>query len=220
MKALARVRQAVYRFLAEVFLLPTEERISGLREAATALGGEAVLAGFPFFPAWQRLLRELEGLRSAQTLREVYERGFAGRGGPDLSSLLRGSFYLGGDPEAVAALCGRLEREYASAGLALSPQLRGAPDHLSVELEYLAFLCGREADAWQGGDVREARNVMVRQVRFLDCCVASWVPGLAERLVREDLPELYRAGAAACEAFVEQDRRFVSFVSQVWETGA
>ena len=79
---------------------------------------------------------------------------------------------------------------------------REYPDHLSTELEFLAWLCMREQAAeQQGGDA----DVFRRAARdFLDRHVAAWVPEFRQRL--ETTETAYGAYAATLDEWVRQHR--------------
>ncbi|MDR7478084.1 MAG: molecular chaperone TorD family protein [Armatimonadota bacterium] len=215
MKALAQLRQAIYRLLAALFLYPTEARRRALVEVPRVLEPERVLAAFPFFLPWERLLRALADLPASTVLQEEYVRlftpGFDGcRCAPYESA------YHCGQGGSASWLCAELEREYAFVGLALSNDPHEPADHLAVELEYMAFLCGREAEAW-GRGTEEARELLDRERNFLNRHLVRWVPEFARSLQDQEAAAVYRAGAAACEAFVLQDLDLVCLFSRIQE---
>lgn len=215
MKALARLRQAIYRLLAALFLYPTEARRRALVEVPRALQPERVLVAFPFFLPWERLLRALADLPASTVLQDEYVRlftpGFDGcRCAPYESA------YRRGQGASAGGLCAELEREYASVGLALSEDPHEPADHLAVELEYMAFLCGWEAEAWERG-TGEARELLGRERDFLNRHLVRWVPEFARSLREQEAAAVYRAGALACEAFVEQDLDLVCLLSRIQE---
>ncbi|MDR5710232.1 MAG: molecular chaperone TorD family protein [Armatimonadota bacterium] len=201
MTRLARLRQAVYRFLSAVFLYPTEKRFRGLVTSARVLRRERGFAGFAYYSPWESLLRLLaEEPPELFALQEEYVRlfGIEWRG-PRCPPYA--SWYL--DPDALGIrIRGELVREYASAGLVPAPEGSEPPDHLSVELEFMACLCGREAEAWQRAWTKEAVELLRREWGFLERYLNPWIPDFARRLREEEVAAVYRAGAAACEAFV------------------
>lgn len=216
MKALARLRQAIYRLLAALFLYPTEDRWCALVQASRLLKPERVLAAFPFFLPWERLLRMLANPpEEASVLQEEYVRLFT----PGFDGCRRAPYesaYRCEGAVSAGRLCAELEREYASMGLALSEDPHEAADHLAVELEYMAFLCGREAEAWERG-AEEARVLLGRERDFLNRHLVRWIPEFARSLREQEAAAVYRAGAAACEAFVQQDFDLVCLLSRIRE---
>lgn len=45
-----------------------------------------------------------------------------------------------------------VSRKYREEGLAISPDFKNLPDHVVVELEFMAHLCIHEVEAWANGD--------------------------------------------------------------------
>lgn len=63
---------------------------------------------------------------------------------------------------------------YGGSGLTIGPEER--PDHVAVELEFLAFLANRQAENVDGCRYREAEG------EFLAAHLAHWMPAFSERL--------------------------------------
>mgnify|MGYP000302197174 CR=1 FL=1 len=209
---LAQLRQAVYRFLGALFLYPEERRRRQLIEAARTLRREEeTFASFPFFSSWQRLLSILTSEEvDGGTLEEEYVRLFvAGPGGPLLPPYE--SSYRDPDRMTAGWIPLSLEREYAAAGLTLSPALHEPPDHISVELEYMAFLCGREAEAWEQRDQGEGRKILEQESTFMDRHLSRWVPEFARNL-KAHQDGLYGAAGEAVAAYVHHDLDLVTLL--------
>jgi len=79
------------------------------------------------------------------------------------------SVHLGGDggslwgPETVA-----VKKFIECSGFTYEDSYLGLPDHISVELEFMAHLTGMEAEAWQLGDADTAILCLSFQKEFLD----------------------------------------------------
>ena len=107
---------------------------------------------------------------------------------------------LGGPPKKAVQLA------YQGAGFELVPGTVVEPDHMSCELEFLAFLCAKEADAWAEADADAIAELMGRQGEFLEAHPAGWVDILQDRL-QSMLPHPYFAQAfATLVAFLEVER--------------
>ena len=204
---LARLREATYRILSQSFLFPGEEHLRGLAAAARDLrasGGP--LIRFAFFEQWSRLLGLLEECDRAggQRFQEQYISLFAasseGVPCPPYESAYR-------DPARRAAgwLLAEVEREYAAAGLALAPGSGELPDLVSVEMEFVAVLCGREAQAWEREDRRQAVDLLGRQQSFLDSHLARWLPDFGERVRAADSDGMYAALCEGAQVFIGYD---------------
>ncbi len=203
---LARLRGAAYRFLGAWFLYPDDGRLAQLVEVARLLEAEEAFAHFPFFGSWQRALRLLTGAGRppTATLEDQYVRLFVvnpeGTVCPPYES-----FYLDPDPQAAGWVRAQLKQEYATAGLALAPAFHGLPDHVSVELEFMAFLCSQETDAWDRQDPREGMEFLKRQRTFLERHLGRWFPDFAREVQRADPSGLYGSFAAAAAALIHHD---------------
>lgn len=86
------------------------------------------------------------------------------------------------DPSASAGACSDLVRSfYARAGFhPILDEL--AADHLAVELSFLAFVTGAQADALEDGRPAIAASLDPLLAEFLDACVVSYLPALVTAL--------------------------------------
>jgi|FaiFalFF_MnMetaG_3_1042247.scaffolds.fasta_scaffold00491_5 TorA maturation chaperone TorD len=199
---LARLRQGTYRLLADVFLYPTPEHLAALGATARSLAEEeGIWASFGFFVPWRRLVDALCMARAQGSAEGEYAFLFlVNPAAPPYESFYR-------DPQGLGRghLLAQLARAYAEAGLAPSPSLGEPPDFLVMELEFMAFLCGQEARAWERGDHEKGVESLTRQRRFLQAHLGVWFPLFARR-VGEKAPEgLYRLAAEAASAFLHHD---------------
>ncbi len=122
------------------------------------------------------------------------------------------SFYLDPDRQAAGWIAAQVEREYVAAGLRLSPSLRELPDHAAVELEFMAFLCSREAWAWEDEALEAGRQVLEHERAFLDQHLRRWFPAFTWRVARAAGDGLYAMTAEAAYAFVHHDRDLVALL--------
>ena len=53
------------------------------------------------------------------------------------------------------------------------------PDHIGVEPSFMAFLCGREPEAWQEGDPTRGQQTLEGEQHFLEGHLPEWDPALA-----------------------------------------
>lgn len=98
-----------------------------------------------------------------------------------------------------------VEREYAAAGLSLSPSLKDLPDHAAVELEFMAYLCAQEASAWERESLTEGIRALELQVSFLERHLVRWLPLWATGVEALAGEGIYSQVAATAGAFVGQD---------------
>lgn len=177
------VRQALYRFCAAGLLYPEPERVMTLKEGAGWLA--AAMDGAWPGPEMQKQVKSvcgwLEGL-------DGFPADLQGEW-INLFGVSRSTFchpYEGATIEAqwAGALQAALQQEYAAAGLELSTD--DLPDHVSVELEYMSFLCGLEINAMVQ-EVDGLRPLVIhRQRSFLTNHLCRWLPGLTDRVKKAE----------------------------------
>jgi TorA maturation chaperone TorD len=211
---LAFWRQLAYRLFSSTLLYPAEGRLKIIAAAAAGLQGQSEFtAGFTFFPQWQRLLGSLAGLphRHLIEFEEEYVRVFMhdARGFPCPPYE---SAYVDPEGRAAGLVVTLLEREYAAAGLAPSPSLKDLPDHVAVELEFIAFLCGQEADAWNREVVKEGVQTLERQAAFLDRHLTRWFPEWARQVTSADGEGIYATVAETAWAFISHDQELIGIL--------
>ncbi len=206
---LAGWRQMAYRLLSSMLLYPDEGRLKTIATVAAELHKQnQTVVKFAFYSPWQRLLTSLVNLPDHPTLEEEYIRVFmhSSEGAPCLPYE---SVSVDPGGQSAGWILAVLEQEYAAAGLALSPSQKELPDHVAVELEFMAFLCGREADAWNRQIVRDAVEALQRQQVFLERHLARWFPGWVRQVAIADSEGVYSIVAEAAWAIISHDRDLI-----------
>jgi TorA maturation chaperone TorD len=166
-------RSAFYRTLSQAFLPPTPAVFEGFRVAlADDLNEYGSLLGYAIEDAAGFLQRVVESVGSHDALLLLYSALFLQ---PPRIAHLNASLHLDG------AILGRsadaIERAYARYGLGRADTFGDLPDHLSLQLEFLAFLYGRAAQ-----DEAAAPDLVAEAQDFIRCHLLSWVPMLARQL--------------------------------------
>lgn len=95
-----------------------------------------------------------------------------------------------------------LVRFYEHFGYTLDEHFAWQPDHLSVLLEFMHFLCWREA---QAADDDAAQPFQLAQADFAQRHLASWLPPWAQRVAMQAADSPYARAAHALIGFVEAD---------------
>ncbi|MFQ5996655.1 MAG: molecular chaperone [Dehalococcoidales bacterium] len=206
---LARWRQLVYRLFSSTLLYPDEGRLKTITAVTASLHKQSDSAvRFSFFPQWQRLLTSLADLPNHHTLEEKYVRVFmhSPEGAPCLPYE---SVYVDPGGQAAGWIVAMLEREYAAAGLAISPSLKDLPDHVAVELEFMASLCRQEADAWNRKVLKEGVQTLECQANFLDRHLSRWLPEWARQVTIADGEGIYSVVAETARAFISHDQDLI-----------
>jgi len=180
----ALARSALYELLSVGFLYPAEETIPGLRRGAqelTLLAEEL---------AWSETGRELAGLQrrldalEAAPLLGEYVQAFGHTISTDCPPYA--GEYSQDHVFQKSQTLADLSVFYQSFGVALNPELKERPDHLSIELEFMHLLALKEAYAelHQHG---EDKVLLCRQAQeaFLRRHLAPWALSFARRLERK-----------------------------------
>ena len=211
----AQERGEVFKLLALCFYRPTQELandiaqgslaavLRNLLESLEAEGWEESIAAIEGYGDQPEGL-DAEGLYSA--LKEEYTRLFIG-GSHHLPVPPYESVYRQDVPELERGLVmGRstvdARRQYAEAGLELSPDFTDLPDHIAVELEFMYFLCNKEAEEWKQGNSEAALQRLQNQKEFLAEHLLKWIPGFRESLNKAASLDFYRVMAGVTQEYI------------------
>ncbi|MCC6531632.1 MAG: molecular chaperone TorD family protein [Burkholderiales bacterium] len=97
---------------------------------------------------------------------------------------------------------------YRAFGLETAPVLHERADHASVELEFMHFLCLKEAHAVERGEsCARIAQCRAAQARFVERHLGTWAPGFARRLRAVAGTGLYAALARLLEAFLTAEAK-------------
>jgi len=207
---IARTRQGLYRFLGGALLPPTEDQFQ-LLAGAVAVLGDRDIDDFAFSPSWHRLSSQFPLDVRSSGIDVDYVRLFAsGRSGalaPPTESYYRVPAKGGG----IAQFVGELQREYRSMGIA-SVGIAEAPDHVSTELEVMAYLCDLEATNWASGQMRLVDDTLALQHRFLRQHLRVWIPQFRRRVNDAPPSHFYVDLVDAVHAFVVHETDYVQLV--------
>jgi len=204
---MASARRDLYRFLSAAFLAaPAPELLAKTRDEAflAALAewfsagvvekfrgsGQTMEAG-AFSQAARLEFTHLFLVPGARHL-APYESVFRDRReveGREIAGLLLG-------PSAVA-----VQQWYRLAALEISEDFKELPDHIGLELHYLAYLCVKEQEFADGGDVGKQTRAREMQRDFLKAHVLSWLPDLATQIQAKASLPLYPAIAGLAVEF-------------------
>ena len=209
-----RLRQGLYRFFAAALLYPEPGRLAQLTTVSRALTGLEI---FAFYGPWRQLTRALQKLgdRDVAALVETYVRLFV-TGSDGARCPPQASCYLVPPGQPPGLFLAHLEQEYARFGLTLSRIMPHTPDHVAVQLEVMAFLCDREARAWEHRAVAEASRILEAQHAFLTQHLGRWFSLFAAGVRTADATGLYGLIAAAADAFIHHDQDYLQVVRTAW----
>lgn len=157
--------------------------------------GEAV----PYGAALDPLLAEL-GRAGLDVLRRQYSGLFeVGSEGPPAP--IREDLHM----NQRAGIREEIVRFYDYFGYVLADRFAWQPDHLSVELEFMHYLCYRESRSATAGDDADALSFQLAQVDFTERHLARWLPLLADSVNRVAAGSLYGRVVGVLRDFVLAD---------------
>lgn len=185
----ADARSGALRLLALPFRYPVEEVLEAFRsgELVEALRDHAALVPH-LAAALERNAAALEAARgqlAGRSLTEVevaftgtFVAGFPEPPCPPYEGLVRTR-----EPRVKVML--EVSDFYRHFGLRMNPEegKNESPDHLRAELEFLQFLCLKEAQARREGTAELLHGYVLAQRDFLARHLVAWVRPLAERLL-------------------------------------
>jgi len=210
---LEAARAEVYKFFAALLLnQPTPELLGGLLTEQGASGLDAL---FPQHPVAARF-KELVEHYSRGTWRDEdflldYESMFRVPGDAYIhpfESVYRNQNVAGGEPSRSMILGPRareVARIYEAEGLGPREDFAELPDHLGVELEFMAFLCGQTAAALEAGDGETATAFRCKQHVFLTEHLLEWSPDCLGKIEDGASTPLYRYLASLLKSFLEEE---------------
>jgi TorA maturation chaperone TorD len=109
-----------------------------------------------------------------------------------------------GDLAGAKSDLGRtLQHQYSQYGLNCTP---GMEDHIAAELEFLGFLCDREAMFWERGAAKTARGLRSQQRTFVDDHLSRWLPEFCHRLKKRAAGSIYGQLACLCDEWFSLDQ--------------
>lgn len=84
------------------------------------------------------------------------------------------------------------------------------PDYIAFELDFMRFLCEKEALAWQKGE--GARDLLKEEGTFLSEHLARWVPDFCENIRQFDSTGFYKGVADVTEGWIQYDLELVTAI--------
>ncbi len=94
-------------------------------------------------------------------------------------------------------------RLYHRAGLKLSESFSLPPDHISLELEFMAYLCSQEIEAIEKNDALALNKAKELQLKMLTEHLRFFVLAFARRLQEHASLNFYRAAGDFLEHFID-----------------
>lgn len=208
LSGVAARRSALYWLLAEFFLTcPSQALVERLRKDLAGLAGDTDVNPLAVGLATVRdALPEHADAAAIDRLAIEYTRLFGAISPsyglpPPYESVQR-------ETAAAAELAAAVSACYSEAGFAaIDPAV--PPDHLGVELRFMALLCHDEMQEWQRNNAEKAVQSLARQRDFLDDHVLQWVAGYLRSVHTQTQNVFFRGVAALVLDAVPADRALI-----------
>lgn len=199
-------RCEAYAAFALVFQGPPDpENRRGVREVL-----QESLGRLEGFDGWDDLASRFEwnpGAGSDAAVEQDYMTLFYGP--QKLAAPPYESVYVSGVRQLMGRAAAEVLSAYEKAGFRVKESYRNCPDHVAVELEFMAHLCAREQRQEPGVSLREAETAAVLQREFLGSHLSRWSPAFCADIRRHAATGFWRATARALDWFVRQDCRYM-----------
>jgi len=190
----AAARAHVYDLLATVFRRPLDAgRLERLRapEMLAAMSAAAIDPGDDFINGEGEALLDRLAIDYTQLLHGPVER---------ISPYE--CIQLGDGDELMGAAAEEVRSFMAEAGFAVTPESGELPDHISVELAFMAELARREAAAVEAGDQKTVEFVASLEGRFLTAHLGRWAERFARKVWDRAATPFYAAMAELLSGYI------------------
>lgn len=188
-----------YKLLAACFYEPDRDMFLNERLGEN-LAGLLTACHFPKSAAAAADLRRALADSHPEELQVEHARLFVGpfelAAPPYGSVYLERSGRLMGDSTLVA------QNLYREAGL--TQEIKEAPDHIALELEFLHYLCLMEAEAVAKNLAEQVGEWAGREAEFMGRLLRPWVPAFCDKIRRGTENGFYLALADCLENFVAE----------------
>lgn len=188
-------RLETYRLLAACYLRPDENLVeyeAALHEIWGGWNDESPSSAEEFLSPKAQGALELD-----------YARLFVGPF--ELLAPPYGSIYLDNTRRLMGDSTAEVLKRYEEFEINLSGSFQDAPDHISAELEFMAYLIFRQDEALEAGDMAGAEGFLNAQKAFLKDHLASWAPEFARRVETCAESGFYRRLARVTLAFLQNE---------------
>ncbi len=217
---LARSRSEVYGFLSALYLdLPSKGWVSQLlaEDALTPLATLSLLSGVsPEVQEGLKLIQDFLRDSRSKPLEEL-ETVLA----VERTRLLRGirpadsppppyeSVYRGEEGQLAGLSAVEISRLYASAGVGIPSHYHDLPDYIGLELDFMRFLCRKEAESWGKGGRDEALKHLAMEQSFLAEHLMQWVPRFCSTAYPLASLDFYRGVLKLTQGVIASDLKAV-----------
>ena len=87
----------------------------------------------------------------------------------------------------------------------MSKKFTDLPDHITVEMEFMHFLCDEESKFAEQGNAQELSKIRKMQKEFLNEHLKPWVNDFADCVLRSANSSFYKAAASLLKTFIVRE---------------
>lgn len=219
----AKIRSAIYRLIALGLLTyPNEETISPyheqdvmelLKEISPTASEQIKTFLSDFDGNWRTLKLEFDALFNVPTERYLTPYESVYTGDPPTSNG-KGK-KKDSTPPKLPLLMGKaaieVEHLYRSHGLQVAPALKELPDHIAVELLFMAHLCELEAEVSKNNENnKKAKALLSSQQRFMTEHLTKWAYRFFEKMKLNSHSCFFKGLAALGEDFIKKEEELLT----------
>ncbi len=197
-------RGRTYKLLADYYHMPDNE----MRERAITLSEALTIVCPEAAPYAAGLKIGLEA--NPDQLSADYARLFVGPFA--IAAPPYGSVYLEGKRQLMGDSTHDALRRYRAAGLEIAGDFKDAPDHITVELEFMSFLIFKAIEASINSNTEETVHYLKKQKSFLEDHLGAWIFEFADAVVKAAETAFFQNLANATAAFLKNDYDSISAV--------
>ena len=188
-------RCEAYKLLSACYYLPDENTLEKLEKLEIVLNCVC--------PASVKHVAQMKDEIDLALLRVDFSRLFVGPF--RLLAPPYGSVYLEGKREVMGVSTIDVKNRYTSVGLEISGQIKEAPDHIAIELEFMYYLIFKEINSIEQSDLGRVRDYLRQQQQFLKIHLGAWLPEFVLAAQKNATTDFYKNLVQATKIFIQQD---------------
>ena len=188
------IRRDSYKVLSECYYLPDEQLFTHLHNPDNTMG-----------PIFSHLEANCPDINDLQRLKLDYTRLFIGPFGsiaPPYESV-----YIENRKIIMSDSTMEVKNLYVENGL--NVDIKEAPDHIAIELEFMYYLIFKELEALNESDPSAASAYMAKQEDFLKNHLSRWITEFSVIVGRNAQTHFYRDLANITGSFVMRDLEYL-----------
>ncbi len=116
------------------------------------------------------------------------------------------SLYLDPDKYVGGQFTRNVEKFYEKAGVDFTSARDELADHIGIELEFMHFLCNKEAESWRSAKKDDGLRYLALQRDFLRGHLAKWAFEFCDDLLERTGSNFFRAAAHFTKDYLEMEK--------------